>query len=164
MGVIAYVLGANRRASGIITRHSVRESLTPQKGLQGQSNNTNILLVDDNRVNQLVATKILELLGFVPDVVSNGEEAIEALSQKEYDIVFMDCQMPVLDGYEASAIVRDPLSTVKNHSVVIIAMTANALQGDREKCITSGMNDYMTKPIDPLVLKEKLLKWLVTES
>ncbi len=162
LGVISYVLGENSRAAGIITRHSVRESLTPQKGLKGHLNTTTILLVDDNRVNQLVATKILELLGYAPEVVSNGKEAVEALSQKEYDIVLMDCQMPVMDGYEASEVIRDPQSTVKNHSVSIIAMTANALQGDREKCITAGMDDYITKPIDPLVLKDKLAKWLTS--
>jgi CheY-like chemotaxis protein len=86
-------------------------------------------------------------LGYHADIATNGREAIEYLEKMDYDLVLMDCQMPEMDGYEATRNIRDNNSTVRNHKVPIIAMTANAMQGDREKCLEVGMDDYISKPI-----------------
>ncbi len=130
----------------LVTRHSLKES---------RKANIKILIAEDNAVNQLVAVKILEKLGYTADVAENGREAINALVAKKYDLVFMDCQMPVMDGYAASREIRDRLKS----DVVIIAMTANALKGDKELCIESGMNDYISKPISPKKVSEVILRW-----
>jgi PAS domain S-box-containing protein len=119
-----------------------------------------LLLVEDNPTNQQVALGLLKRLGLAADVVENGREAVEALSARPYDLVLMDCQMPEMDGYEATAIIRDPLSSVLDHRVPVIAMTANAMQGDRERCLEAGMDDYITKPVPRRSLVEKLDQWL----
>ncbi len=124
----------------IITRNSISVE---------HNQHVRILLVEDNIVNQKVAMRIIKnKLGFHLDVVNNGREAIEALQRMDYDLVLMDCQMPEMDGYEATQIIRDRLSAVQNHNIPIIAMTANAMKGDREKCLEAGMDDYVTKPIN----------------
>lgn len=114
-----------------------------------------ILIVDDNDINQMVVKKILERQGFDCDIANNGEEAVMAVRNESYACIFMDCQMPVLDGYEATKIIRQ-LENGLSHR--IIAMTANVIQGDREKCLESGMDDYLPKPID----FEKMFKMLST--
>jgi PAS domain S-box-containing protein len=134
-----------------ITRHTINES--KRRGWR-------ILLVEDNLTNQMVATGILENLGYQPSIANSGTEAIIALETSSYDLVFMDCQMPDMDGFETTAIIRDPHSGVMNHTVVIIAMTAHVMKGDREKCIASGMDDYLSKPIKSSELADMLLKWL----
>jgi CheY-like chemotaxis protein len=104
-----------------------------------------ILIVDDNDINQLVVKKVLERQGFFCDLANNGEEAVSAVKKERYECILMDCQMPVLDGYEATKIIRRVEVDTRSR---IIAMTANALHGDREKCLESGMDDYLSKPID----------------
>jgi signal transduction histidine kinase len=101
-----------------------------------------VLLVEDNRVNQLVAQRMLERLGISVDICEDGVQAVEAVSKSHYDVVFMDCQMPMMDGYEATKAIRE-----RGSSVPIIAMTANAMEGDRQACLDAGMNDYCAKPI-----------------
>ncbi|MFQ5485384.1 MAG: response regulator, partial [Desulfobacterales bacterium] len=114
-----------------------------------------ILLAEDNMVNQKIALRVLEKkLGYHADVVTNGKEAIEQLERFDYDLVLMDCQMPEIDGYEATRIIRDLNSSVQKHDIPIIAMTANAMKGDREKCLAAGMNDYVAKPINVKKLAE----------
>jgi PAS domain S-box-containing protein len=116
-----------------------------------------ILLAEDNAVNQKVALRILEKMGYRADVAANGYEAIDAVRKINYDIVFMDVLMPEMDGYEATKIIVDefpPLSRPK-----IIAMTANAMQGDRETCIEAGMDDYLSKPVRLEEMQEILIKW-----
>jgi CheY-like chemotaxis protein/HPt (histidine-containing phosphotransfer) domain-containing protein len=121
-----------------------------------------ILLAEDNSVNQKVAQSMLNRLGYKADVVCNGLEAVRALELIDYDLVLMDCLMPELDGYEATALIRGVHSKVLDHSVPIVAMTANAMQGDREKCLESGMNDYLAKPIRQEQLAQILSTWLET--
>ena len=119
-----------------------------------------ILVVEDNTVNQLVAVGILTKLGMSADVAANGLEAIEALATLPYDLVLMDMQMPELDGVGATRQIRDPQSRVLDHRVPIVAMTANAMRGDREECLAAGMDDYVAKPIAVGALVTALKKWL----
>lgn len=125
--------------------------------------NTNLLIVEDNVVNQRVATRMLEKLGCSVAVAVNGQEAIEATAREIYDLVFMDCQMPVMDGYEATRSIRLREVQTGLH-LPIIAMTANAMPGDREKCLDAGMDDYLSKPVDHDRLLTLLQKWLPERS
>jgi CheY-like chemotaxis protein len=134
----------------LVTRHSLLDS---------EKRNIKILLAEDNPVNQKLALKLFEKFGYKADPVNNGHEAIEALKKNPYDIVFMDVQMPEMDGFEATEIIRSPGSGVLNYNVPIIAMTAHAMKGDEQKCIDLGMNDYLSKPIEPQILLEKLKYW-----
>ncbi len=135
---------------GIITRHSIEEL---------QKKDIKILLAEDNKVNQKVALKVLAKIGYQADVVNNGQEAIKTLENKSYHLILMDCQMPEMDGYDATRLIRDPGSSVLNHNIPIIAMTANAMKGDRDKCIEAGMNDYISKPININALSKAIHKW-----
>lgn len=122
-----------------------------------------ILLVEDNLTNQEVASSLLIKMGLSVDVAVNGREAITSLKSAVYDLVLMDCQMPVMDGYEAVRQIRNPATGVTNPEILIIAMTAQALQGDREKCLAAGMNDYLPKPIMARDLTAKIKKWLLND-
>ena len=120
-----------------------------------------VLLVDDNAINQKVATRLLQQLGYKADVARTGLEAIRALEKKPYDVIFMDVQMPEMDGLEATRQIRlrqkqTPPPPHFAQPVVIIAMTANAMHGDREKCVTAGMDDYLPKPVRPETLAQML--------
>ncbi|MBF0544030.1 MAG: response regulator [Candidatus Riflebacteria bacterium] len=119
-----------------------------------------ILLAEDNLTNKKVAMAIMEKLGYKADAVLNGKEAVKCLEATSYDLVLMDCQMPEMDGYQATKEIRSENSNVKNRKVPIIAMTANAMEGDREKCLSTGMDDYLSKPIHPRDLSAMLKKWL----
>jgi CheY-like chemotaxis protein len=121
-----------------------------------------LLLVEDNFVNQRVATYMLAKLGFEVDVAKNGREAIERLSATRYGLVLMDCQMPDMDGFEATVLVRSAESAVLDHAIPIIAMTANAFPEDRARAIACGMNDFLSKPVDQLTLAAMIEKWLGT--
>lgn len=119
----------------------------------------NILVVEDNVVNQEVALGMLEMLGFNAEVADNGQEGLDELLSNSYDLVLMDCQMPVLDGYETTKQVRQMDSELKG--IPIIALTANAMTGDAEKCLNAGMDDYLSKPFEADVLEEKINRWLI---
>ncbi len=119
-----------------------------------------ILLAEDNITNQLVALGIMKHLGLRADAVANGKEVLRALKTIPYDLVLMDVQMPEMDGFEACREIRNPKSDIPNHLIPIIAMTAHAMQGDRDNCIEAGMNDYVAKPVSPQALTEVLDKWL----
>ncbi|MFT7170531.1 MAG: CheY-like chemotaxis protein, partial [Paracoccaceae bacterium] len=106
-----------------------------------------VLVVEDNPVNQLVARRMLERLGCTVVTVANGQEAVDASAHKTFDVLFMDCQMPVMDGYAATRAIRERESRLGVAPVPIVAMTANALQSDQAKCLAAGMNAYLTKPV-----------------
>ncbi|MEI6209835.1 MAG: response regulator [Desulfuromonadales bacterium] len=119
-----------------------------------------ILLAEDNLINQKVALHLLKSLGYTADVVADGQQALEALAKINYDLVLMDCMMPNMDGFEATCIIRAQSSGVLDHNVPIIAMTANAMKEDRDKCLASGMDDYVPKPVKKDLLAAVLEKWL----
>ncbi|MBC9785185.1 response regulator [Heliobacterium chlorum] len=118
-----------------------------------------LLLVEDNRVNQKLAVTLLNKLGFIVHVANNGTEALHAITEREYALVFMDCQMPELDGFDTTRIIRETESKTRRH-LPIIAMTAMAMQGDRERCLRAGMDDYISKPILLDQLIPRLDHWL----
>ena len=168
-------VGKERPSAPIVTRHSISED---------QKRNIRILVAEDNVINQKVALHILENLGYRADAVANGHEAIEALEMIAYDLVLMDVQMPEMDGLEATRKIRTREKELKaeessklkaedgtalsafslqpsarSERVPIVAMTAHAMQGDKERCLEAGMDDYTTKPIDPEHLLEKVRTW-----
>jgi PAS domain S-box-containing protein len=152
-------------------RTSIDEALIP-------SNAVRLLLVEDNPINQKLAVRLLKKFGYEVDVASNGREALDLFSHRSYTVILMDCQMPEMDGFEATRAIRtweaqqetkdgttnteEPASAFHPtvFRVPIIALTANAIQGDKERCLAVGMDDYITKPISPAALKATLTRWL----
>ncbi len=153
--VLGRSLGNGRVEPALLTRHSLSEA---------RRHGFRILLADDNSTNQQVALRVLEKLGYRAEAVANGQEAVQALSDAPYDLVFMDVQMPVMDGFEATRAIRSGTSGVRNPRVPVIAMTAHAMKGDRERCLEEGMDDYVSKPIVPADLVKALEKWLPKED
>ncbi|HUJ33114.1 MAG TPA: response regulator [Candidatus Acidoferrum sp.] len=151
---IARLLGAKEQQGAIplITRYSLYDARDPESVLR-------ILLVEDNVVNQRLATRMLEKRGHRVVLAGNGREALAALAKDNFDLVFMDVQMPEMDGFEATAAIR-ALKDDGKARVPVIALTAHAMQGDREKCLTAGMDGYLTKPIMPRVLDDLLESYL----
>lgn len=145
-------LSGDDEREAFVTRH------TPEKKAQY---NARILIVDDVTTNQVVLQSLLSKFGVKADKAKNGIEALAALrTPTNYDLVYMDCQMPEMDGYEATREIRNTHNININHSVPVVAMTANTLQGDRDKCIEAGMDDYMSKPINTKALGESLERWI----
>jgi CheY-like chemotaxis protein len=147
---IARVLGARAQEGEIplITRYSLQDAREPGSCLR-------VLLAEDNAVNQRLAVRLLEKRGHKVTVAGNGVEALSALNNGSFDLVFMDVQMPEMDGYEATAAIRGREKTSGLHQP-IIALTAHAMKGDREKCLAAGMDGYLSKPIKPQELNEIL--------
>jgi two-component system sensor histidine kinase/response regulator len=135
----------------IVTRYAVADD---------KKREPRILLVEDNITNQKVALNILKRFGYKADSAADGKEAVKALETITYDIVLMDCQMPGMDGYEATGEIRNPASKVLDHEVPVIAMTAHAMKGDRERCLDAGMDDYICKPVNPRELCNMIEKWI----
>ena len=176
---LALVMGSNpgfaaQVSPPIVTRHSLTETKTASAG--------RLLVAEDNIINQKVAARMLEKLGYRVDVVANGVEALNALAQRNYAAVFMDCHMPEMDGFSATAEIRQREALCQKHEpliemremrevsrdtndaspkrIVIIAMTANAMQGDREACLAAGMDDYISKPVTTNALRQALIRWI----
>jgi CheY-like chemotaxis protein len=128
-----------------------------------------ILLVDDNDINQKVAARILHQIGYQPDLAENGSAALEALDKDNYDLLFMDLMMPEMDGLEATRIIRERQKQPAHHPhfarrIIIVAMTAHAMQSDRDKCLAAGMDDYLAKPIRPADIRGMIEKWALPEA
>lgn len=126
--------------------------------------NLSVLVVEDNEVNQKVTSAMLQYFGIVPDIAENGQIAVDLAKQKKYDLILMDCQMPVKNGFETTNDIRcsetntqDELKTSKD--VVIVAMTANASPDDIHACMECGMNDFIAKPVELEIITNKLQKW-----
>ena len=124
-----------------------------------ESRPLHILLVDDVKINRIVLSSMLRQWGHITESVENGSQAIKRMKEHRYDLVFMDCQMPEMDGYECTQMIRRPETGVLQSDVPIIAVTAHAMIGDKERCLASGMNDYISKPIDHVELQSKLAQW-----
>jgi PAS domain S-box-containing protein len=140
-------------APALVTRHSLREA----------SDHLSILLVEDNAVNQVLAVRLLEKRGHSVTVAGNGKDALAALEKRFFNLVFMDVQMPEMDGFEATAAIREKEKTSGNH-LPIIAMTAHAMVGDKERCLEAGMDDYITKPIRVEELSDLLKRYSPADS
>jgi len=158
---LATVLGEKRSAadrkkpSRLVTRHVLSDE---------KKSKVRILLAEDNAVNQKLAMVHLKKFGYRADAVANGQEAVKALEMIDYHLVLMDMQMPEMDGFEATRIIRNPESSILNHNVPIIAMTARAMKGDRELCLEAGMDDYIPKPIDPKRMFDTIEKNLLIKK
>jgi PAS domain S-box-containing protein len=146
-----YVAKEDTKKEQLITRHSIKEDRKAK---------IKLLLVEDNATNRMVATAVLKKLGHNTDIAVNGLDALEKLKETPFDLVFMDIQMPVIDGFEATGKIRDSKTDVIDHKIPIIAMTANAMKGDREKCLEAGMDDYIPKPIKANIVAGMIEKWV----
>ncbi|MDR1995647.1 response regulator [Azonexus sp.] len=138
-------------------RHAAPAEHSPDTRAPPRFDGQRVLLVEDNEVNRELAEEILVGIGLQVSTAEHGEQALARLRQEDFDLVLMDCQMPVMDGYEATRRIRGELG---RHTLPIVAMTANALSGDRERCLAAGMNDHIAKPIDIAVLQATLAHWL----
>ncbi len=145
-----------KKKKPFITRYTLQEF---------QKKKIKILLAEDNTVNQKLVLRLVDKMGFAADAVANGREAVEALEVDAYDLVLMDVQMPEMDGFEATRIIRNPDSGVGQHDIPIVALTAHAMEGFREKCFKAGMDGYISKPIKPEDLSGAIEKQLkITEK
>ncbi|MGB3208884.1 MAG: CHASE2 domain-containing protein [Crinalium sp.] len=149
----------NTKAEQCLNKHktSSKSGNTIDQETKNRRSQVKILLAEDNKVNQKVALNQLKNLGYKADVANNGQEVLEHLVKQDYDLVLMDCQMPILDGYEATEEIRRQEGN--NKHTIIIALTASAMKEDLDKCITSGMDDFLSKPVRKEALLEKLEHW-----
>ena len=154
---------ATATAGGTVQGQTLAPTLVTRHTLAEQSPRLRILVAEDNMVNQKLAVRMLDRLGYQPDVVSNGQEAVAAFERDSYAAIVMDCQMPTMDGYEATRCIREqeqrPDGSRRRGHIPIIALTANAMPGDRERCKAAGMDDYLTKPVKTDDLRLIMQRW-----
>ena len=156
-----FTVVAGKPLAAPLTAESCDLAAEPAKlpGNENAARRLRVLVAEDNLAGQRIAVAILEKLGYDADAVANGVEAIHALRQHEYAAVLMDCEMPGLDGYEATRLIRKRETGARDPAIAIIALTADAMPGDREECLRAGMNDYLAKPIGMQKLSETLATW-----
>jgi signal transduction histidine kinase/CheY-like chemotaxis protein len=142
----------------VVTRYTVREEINYTVDGRIMFKDVSVLMAEDNAINQEVITAILQEFGIQTTIAANGKIAVDMVKKNKYDLVFMDCHMPEMDGFEATKAIRASEDISPN--LPIIALTANVMKGDRERCLAAGMNDYLGKPIQDDELKEILVKWL----
>ncbi len=151
-----------KKAAPVEIQNDNAESSGPADSLNASSKDSpyraQILVVEDMPINREVISELLEILGFTAHIVENGRQAIQALERNRYDLVLMDVQMPEMDGLEATRIIRDPQSKVLDHDIGLVALTGNAMKGDRQRYLDAGMNDYLAKPIKPDALYHVVMK------
>ena len=147
---------ASRPGDVLVTRHVIKEAARAAR--------PRILVAEDNIMNQKITVIQLEKLGYRADVVANGLEAVDAVARIQYALVLMDCQMPEMDGWEATAMIRKEEGSRGNQRLPIIAITANAMPGDREKCLNAGMDDYLAKPVTLEEIRGVLARWIPGHS
>jgi signal transduction histidine kinase/CheY-like chemotaxis protein/HPt (histidine-containing phosphotransfer) domain-containing protein len=148
-------LATTPAAIPMVTRHTMSDE---------RKRKIRVLVAEDNAVNQKVALRMLDKLGYSADAVANGLEAIAALKTIQYDLVLMDVQMPDMDGFEATSAIRDPRTGLSRPNVPVIAVTAHAMKGDRDRCLQAGMDDYITKPVQVSALMDVLTRWTAPEA
>ena len=154
---------AERLASRFVTRHTIAESVGREgRRRQAERYAAHVLVAEDNATNQFVARLMLTNLGCTVEIAVDGSEAVRMVGAGNYDIVFMDCEMPVMDGFEATATIR--ARNDAKAQLPIVAVTAQAMQGDRERCLRAGMNDYISKPVQPEAFAAALKRWAVPRS
>lgn len=147
----------------LLTRHNIKSWQDEQEPVL--NNGHRLLLVEDNKVNQEVARLLLQDMGYTVDIASNGQEALSQLQRfHQYPLILMDCQMPIMDGYQTSQNIRLGAAGDHYRSIPIIALTANAMKGDKDRCLAAGMNDYLSKPLAADILRSKLHLWLEQPS
>ncbi len=146
---------------GYVAEIPTRQVITGETtALSSALSNARVLLVEDNQINVVVAKGLIELYGPMVEVAEHGEVALDMLKKHDYDMVFMDCQMPIMDGYECTRLIREDTSGLFDPDIPIVAMTANAMRGDKEKCLAVGMNDYLAKPVETEGIQQALNKWI----
>lgn len=152
------------RGLSMLTPEAVSGSRKPSASVTQEDNgfleSAEILLVEDNKANRDLGIRLLENFACHPTIARNGEEAIDIIRKRPFDLILMDCQMPEMDGFEASSLLREMKERGEIADIPIIALTANAMKGDKEKCLESGMNDYLTKPLRRNALRNILMEWL----
>ncbi|MDD4653060.1 MAG: PAS domain S-box protein [Methanothrix sp.] len=154
-------LGSRDKTLAEIEEDGAKDNIHAKPAIsENAKHKTRILVAEDNPVNQKVAQVMLKKMGLAADVVANGKEAVDALQTIPYDLVLMDCHMPEIDGFEATRAIRQEESKAQNPGIPIIAMTAATMQGDREKCIQAGMNEFIAKPVQQKELEKILARWL----
>jgi CheY-like chemotaxis protein len=153
VGILSGILAPN-----LESQESLRPGASVPSGLDRSTKR--ILVAEDNSVNQMLIRMLLTKLGYASVVVADGAQAIHALEHDAFDLVLMDCQMPVMNGFEATRMIRAEGSLVRDRLVPVIALTANAMNEDREACLAAGMNDHIGKPISPETLQERLDYWI----
>lgn len=166
---ISVIVDAKRSGKEIpiVTQHNLKEARAGKykKTISDlKFHNVHILLAEDNPVNQLVARKMLEKYNLSITIMNNGDEAVKELKEHNFDLILMDCQMPLMDGYEATGIIRKLEIYQKRERTPIIALTANAMAGDNDKCFEAGMDDYISKPLRQSDLERVLIKWLPNDK
>ena len=163
------LLDANKQGKSLplLTCHKITGMLQVESEVKAKESNmfagVHILVVDDMKVNVMLITKILEKHGCIVTAAMNGQDAVDKVLDATFSVVFMDCQMPEMDGFEATQRIRDKEAEHKRHTVVI-ALTADAMSGDREKCLQAGMDDYLNKPIKATEITAMLKKWVIVEG
>jgi two-component system, sensor histidine kinase and response regulator len=140
----------------------IRQKVTLDPGITGH---IRILMAEDNRINAEIAKEMLERLGCEVVTAPNGRNACEILkTDRNFDLIFMDCQMPIMDGFEATSKLIEQENTSAQQHIPIIALTANSMQGDKEKCIAAGMDDYLSKPVSQKDFAQMVSKWLLSRK